>query len=81
MEGPTGKRECYDCKHLQAYVSWWCTNEEATKARGTNIPPTTNCPYWEFEPQDEEVECEDELVWAAVIVVLLVAVTTLILNL
>lgn len=40
------QRRCYDCTHLKAAVSWWCTNPAAVKARGTNIPGTRECVYW-----------------------------------
>jgi len=40
------RRDCGDCYYLQAAVSWWCKSKEAVKARKTNIPGETNCPYW-----------------------------------
>jgi len=40
------KRRCYDCKSLQAAVSWWCGNKEAVKWRGTSIPGVHDCPFW-----------------------------------
>jgi len=36
-----------DCKHLKAYLSWWCVNEDAAKYRGTKFPGIYNCPFWE----------------------------------
>lgn len=44
------KRGCAWCKHCKAYVSWWCTSEEAKKARGTAIPNVIKCDYFEFDP-------------------------------
>ena len=29
---------CDTCGHLKGIVSWWCTNKDAKKARGTAIP-------------------------------------------
>ena len=40
-EAPEVRRSCYDCGWLKAYVSWWCTNPEARKARGSAIPAYT----------------------------------------
>lgn len=40
------KRRCYDCRSLQASVSWWCTNEAARKWRGA-LPGICDCPHWE----------------------------------
>ena len=39
---PFEKRSCYDCKYLKSALSWWCTNEDAKKARGTSIPGCIN---------------------------------------
>lgn len=39
-------RNCTDCFHLRAAVSWWCKNEEAIKAFGTRIPGRSNCQFW-----------------------------------
>lgn len=49
VKGEAGaeKKECYDCKHCQAAISWWCYNKEAINWRGTRIPGTSNCKYWE----------------------------------
>lgn len=45
---PDAKRKnCYDCTHCKAAVSWWCVSEEARKARGTGIPGEVNCKFWE----------------------------------
>lgn len=41
------KRECYDCKHMQAAVSWWCVSEEAKEYRGTGLPSAEGCKFWE----------------------------------
>lgn len=46
---PTERRSCVDCKFLQSYVSWWCTNEQAKLSRGTSIPGVIHCPYWELD--------------------------------
>lgn len=40
------RASCYDCAHLEAALSWWCTSKEAIKARGTTIPGVSKCPYW-----------------------------------
>ena len=56
---PEEKRSCHDCNHLKAFVSLWCTNEQAKKARGTSIPGCIKCPYWEAKvshiPKLEEI--------------------------
>lgn len=44
------KQGCAWCKHCKAYVNWWCTNEEAKKARGTAIAGVIKCPYFKFDP-------------------------------
>lgn len=43
---PFEKKTCYDCIFLKSKISWWCTNEEAIKARGTAIPPVIKCDFW-----------------------------------
>lgn len=35
-------------------VSWWCTNKEASRLRGTNIPGIVNCPYYEYNEQGQK---------------------------
>lgn len=40
------EKGCYDCFYCQAEVSWWCTNQEAIKHRGTRIPGVTHCQWW-----------------------------------
>lgn len=40
------QRDCAHCGFLVAYVSWWCSNKEACKTRGTKIPGVCHCPYW-----------------------------------
>lgn len=40
------RRRCYDCAHMRAYVTWWCTNDAAIRARGTGIPGVCLCPFW-----------------------------------
>ena len=49
------QKRCYDCRHCKAAVSWWCTNEEAIKARGTAIPGVSQCPFWEPMLEASEV--------------------------
>jgi hypothetical protein len=39
-------RNCYYCKFCVAYESWWCTNKEIIKLRGTTIPGVVHCPGW-----------------------------------
>lgn len=34
------------CGWLKSALNWWCTNPEATKARGTNIPGVSKCQWW-----------------------------------
>lgn len=48
-ESPEVRRSCYDCGWLKAYVSWWCTNPEAKRVRGTSIPGVYHCPYWKAD--------------------------------
>ena len=43
---PFDKRSCFDCAHLKSALSWWCTNPEAKKARGTSIPGCIKCHFW-----------------------------------
>ena len=46
-EPPDPERaSCYDCTHLKAAVSWWCTNDDAIKWRGTSLPGVEKCPFW-----------------------------------
>ena len=40
------RRTCSECGWLKAYVSWWCTNNTAIKARKTRIPGVCRCLYW-----------------------------------
>lgn len=40
------RRSCYDCRSLRGAVSLWCTNDEAVKWRGTQIPGVTGCTFW-----------------------------------
>ncbi len=44
---PFEKRSCYDCKFLKSALSWWCTNEDAIKVRGTRLPGCIKCNFWE----------------------------------
>lgn len=55
-ESPEVRRSCYDCGWLKAYVSWWCTNPEAKRVRGTAIPGVYHCPYWKAD-EDFMAEC------------------------
>ncbi len=43
---PFEKKSCFDCGHLKSALSWWCTNKEASKARGTTFPGCIKCPFW-----------------------------------
>lgn len=45
-ETPFERRSCYDCAHLIARVSWWCSNKDAIRDRGTAIPGCIHCPHW-----------------------------------
>jgi hypothetical protein len=45
------ERACFDCRFCVGYISLWCVNEEAAKARGTKIPGVYNCPYHEPVPE------------------------------
>lgn len=40
------RRNCAHCGFLVAYITWWCYNNDACKARGTSIPGVNHCPYW-----------------------------------
>lgn len=40
-----------DCRHLKAALSWWCTNPNAIKYRGTSIPGVKGCPFFEPKPE------------------------------
>lgn len=46
---PFERKNCYDCKYCQAALSWWCRNEDAVKYRGTSIPGTNFCKFWEVD--------------------------------
>lgn len=37
-ELPSVRRSCGDCVYCRGYISLWCKNPEAVKARGTAIP-------------------------------------------
>ena len=39
-------KQCAFCGWLKSALHWWCTNEEAAKARGTTIPGISKCPWW-----------------------------------
>ena len=40
------RKSCVHCGFLVAYVNWWCSNNDACKARGTKIPGICHCPRW-----------------------------------
>lgn len=40
------RRDCFDCHHMQAAVSWWCKSKEACAHHGTNIPGRSGCQFW-----------------------------------
>ena len=40
------RRNCASCNFLVGYINWWCSNKDACKMRGTNIPGVCHCPYW-----------------------------------
>lgn len=40
------RRSCANCGFIVEYLSWWCLNNDAWKARGTRIPGVCHCPYW-----------------------------------
>ncbi len=46
VEPDAEKRSCFDCRSCKAAASWWCTNEEAKKARGTSLPGVIKCSFW-----------------------------------
>ena len=46
-ENPFERKSCYDCLHLEGYVSLWCASEEAREYRGTGIPGVIHCKFWE----------------------------------
>lgn len=52
---PEEKRSCYDCKHMKGYISWWCTEKEAVKVRGTAIPGVIKCPFWEPKQKNKSI--------------------------
>lgn len=43
---PFDKKTCYDCSFLKSAMSWWCTNDDAKKRRGTSLPGCIKCPLW-----------------------------------
>ena len=58
---PFEKKSCYDCGHLKSALSWWCSSEDAIKARGTRIPGCIKCPYWkpDWKEIDNKYKTED----------------------
>lgn len=48
------KKSCHDCRYLKSVLSWWCTNEDAKKARGTSLPGGCLCDFWEPEVQEAQ---------------------------
>ncbi|MEK6825782.1 MAG: hypothetical protein AABY00_03275 [Nanoarchaeota archaeon] len=41
------RKGCDRCLFLEGAVSLWCTNKEAVRERGTNIPGVRHCSYWQ----------------------------------
>lgn len=39
-------RKCAFCGWLHSALSWWCSNEEIIKMRGTRLPGIRHCPGW-----------------------------------
>jgi hypothetical protein len=75
------RRRCYDCRHMKAAVTWWCTNETAAKAHGTHIPGRRDCPFWEpgtWPPSTGREPVSDAVF--VLVVVLAVVVGTLVLG-
>jgi hypothetical protein len=46
------KRECKECRHLKAALTWWCESTEAREHFGTPIPGREGCPFWEPMQRD-----------------------------
>ena len=46
MQRPEVLRSCYNCAWIVAYVSLWCSNDDAIEDRGTRIPGCIHCPHW-----------------------------------
>ncbi len=51
---PEKRMACNDCKYCEGYISLWCTNKDAVKARRTAIPGVFNCPFW--KPNEDAVK-------------------------
>ena len=52
---PRKLADCGRCRHLKAYVTWWCRHPEAPKLHGTAIPEVIIkyrrfCPFFEPVP-------------------------------
>lgn len=43
---PFIKKRCLECKYLRGGLSWRCTNKEAIKLRGTDVPVVILCTCW-----------------------------------
>lgn len=55
------QKRCYDCGHMEAHVSWWCTNKDAVAFRGTAIPGSRGCSFW--KPADVLPEPLTTRIW------------------
>lgn len=44
---PFEKKHCTDCAFLKGALSWYCTNDDAKKMRGTSLPAICQCPFWQ----------------------------------
>ncbi len=43
---PFVKQSCSDCVFMKSALSFWCSNKEAIKFRGTSIPGIIFCKFW-----------------------------------
>ena len=46
---PWETKTCGYCKFMTHGISWWCSNEEAIRARGTCIPGVCLCSFWSLD--------------------------------
>lgn len=58
---PFEKKSCYDCGYLKSALSWWCTSEDAKKARGTSLPGCIKCTFWkpDWKVIDDKYKTEE----------------------
>lgn len=49
-------RRCYDCRHMQAAITWWCKHPTASALAGSDVGKFSQCPYWEPALTLEEAE-------------------------